>query len=573
MKNIKYISTAIIVLFGFSSCYDLDVAPYDNIAQGNYWKTEADAKSGVMGVYAQLKAMGAYGYQPLFDTYSDIALGPGGPVEQGTYNGSYDFLVTNWQDTYDGIQRANTVIKNVSGMSIDKTVKDKVLGEAHFLRALYYFRLADIFGGVPLYNEEWEVSESFNGMTLPRSSREEVWQFIIDDLTFAIANLPLKWDAPDYGRATKGAAYALRGKVYLYSKNWEKAISDFEEIVYDKTEKYGYELYPDYLTLFTTAGPIANDKETIFAVQNHGTTGNLYGMEFCTLYGTRGAYGGGRATCMPSVTLADLYEEKDGKAFDWDNYIAGYNENNDIKKKAFQATLNSTKQGLATIPDTTLLGTIYRNRDPRMMQSLIVPYSHFDGYIVGTGPKKQLYAVASGTTVANGFIQNDRGWNVYFYRKFVPIGDMGGTITNRNHTPINYPIIRLADVLLMLAEAYNEDSQLDKAILELNKVRTRKSTNMPELNSGAAWLKVSNSVEMFERIKNERAIELVGEGHRYSDLKRWNLAESVLNNHQEKDFTGEVRFTRKFQSRDYLWPVPTEEIQMNPALKPNNPGW
>ena len=96
-----------------------------------------------------------------------------------------------------------------------------------------------------------------------------------------------------------------------------------------------------------------------------------------------------------------------------------------------------------------------------MMQSLIVPYSYYNGYIVGTGAKRQLYAIAAGTTVANGFIQNDRGWNVYFYRKFVPIEDMGGAITNRNHTPINFPVIRFADVLLMLAEAYNEDNQLE----------------------------------------------------------------------------------------------------------------
>lgn len=296
-------------------------------------------------------------------------------------------------------------------------------------------------------------------------------------------------------------------------------------------------------------------------------------MALCTLYGTRGSYGGGRATCMPSVTLADIYEEKDGQPFDWNNHIPGYNENDAVKKKAFLATLNSSKQKLETIPDTALLGNIYRGRDPRMMQSLIVPYSYYNGYIVGTGAKRQLYAIAAGTTVANGFIQNDRGWNVYFYRKFVPIEDMGGAITNRNHTPINFPVIRFADVLLMLAEAYNEDNQLEKAIVELNKVRNRQSTKMPGLNSGPAWLQVTEKEEMFERIMKERAVELIGEGHRFSDLRRWGLAVQYLNNRQEKDFTGEVRFTRKFTDRDYLWPIPSEEIQRNPALKPNNPGW
>ena len=258
MKTIRYVIATISFVLGLSGCYDLDVAPYDKVAQGNYWKTAADAKSGLMGVYAQLKSMGAYGYMPLFDTYSDIAQGPGGPVEQGTYNGTYDFLVKNWQDTYDGIQRANTVIKNVSIMTLNETEKNNILGEAHFLRALYCFHLADFFGGVPIYDESWDVSESFNEMLLPRKSRDEVWDFIIKDLTFAITNLPIKWESSDYGRATKGAAYALRGKTYLYMRNWKKAIEDFEEIVYNKTNHYGYELFPDYYTLFTRKCQLKN---------------------------------------------------------------------------------------------------------------------------------------------------------------------------------------------------------------------------------------------------------------------------------------------------------------------------
>lgn len=187
-------------------------------------------------------------------------------------------------------------------------------------------------------------------MLLPRNSREEVWNFIIKDLTFAIANLPLKWAVSDYGRATKGAAYALRGKAHLYTKNWSEAIADFEEIVYNKTNQYGYQLYPDYLTLFTSAGPVPNDNETVFAIQNKGTTDNLYGMPLCTLYGTRGSYGGGRATCMPSVTLADMYEEKDGQKFNWNNYIPGYNESDAVKKKSVSGNLEFDQTEIGSNP-------------------------------------------------------------------------------------------------------------------------------------------------------------------------------------------------------------------------------
>lgn len=124
----------------------------------------------------------------------------------------------------------------------------------------------------------------------------------------------------------------------------------------------------------------------------------------------------------------------------------------------------------------------------------------------------------------------------------------------------------------MLSEAYNELGQLDKAVVELNKVRQRSSTNMPALNSGSEWLKVTTKEEMFERIMHERAVELACEGHRFSDLKRWGLAKSMLNNVVEKSLIGANLYTRKFDDRDYLWPIPGQEIETNDLLT-QNPGW
>ena len=129
-----------------------------------------------------------------------------------------------------------------------------------------------------------------------------------------------------------------------------------------------------------------------------------------------------------------------------------------------------------------------------------------------------------------------------------------------------------ADVLLMLAEAYNENGQLDKAVIELNKVRLRPSTNMPGLNSGPEWLSVSNKGEMSARIFQERAVELAAEGHRFSDLKRWGLAQSTLSGVIEKDLIGNTLYTRSFQNRDLLWPIPGQEIETNELLT-QNPGW
>ena len=548
------------VLMAATSCISLDTAPYDAVAQGNYWKTEADAKSAIMGVYAQMKDMGSFGYMPLWDTYSDIGHGPGSPLENGTYTAKEDFLVQNWQHTWDGVHRANTVIRNVKGMQIAQDVKNQVLGEACFMRALYYFHLVDFFGSVPWYDESWDITTSFMDMLLPRETPEKCWANIIDDCTSAIDLLPVKWADADHGRATKGAAYALRGKAKLYTKDWKGAIADFEEIVNNVTENYGYALYDDYAALFKVAGPIPGNKEEVFTIQNKGDVGALYGMEFPILYGTRGTYGNGRTTCMPSVTLADMYEMKDGKEFDWEEFVPGFTTDNTIKRATFESKL-----------DAAMLGNMSRSRDPRMMQSLIVPYSWFEGYVSDVS-KKQIYAIAAGVTAANGFIQG-RGWNTYLYRKFVPEGDMDGKLTDRRHLPVNFSIIRFADVLLMLSEAYNEDNQLDKAIVELNKVRARKSTSMPGLNSGPAWLAVTSKEQMRERIIKERAVELAGEGHRFSDLRRWGIAEERLDGRKEVEFTGTTLFTRTFKSRNNLWPIPSEEVINNPALLPNNPGW
>lgn len=554
-----------------TACVSLDKAPYDSIAQGNYWQSAEDAKAAIMGVYAQMRVQGAFGYMPLFDQYTDIAHGPGSALEQGTYTANEAFLVQNWKETWEGVHRANKVLKNVATMDIDATVRAQVLGEAHFMRALYYFKLVDLFGSVPLYDETWDVGDTFMDMLLPRNSAEECWKFIIDDCTAAISTLPAKWPDADYGRATKGSAYALRGKASLYTKDWKSAIADFEEIVYNKTDSYGYALYDDYYKLFQDVGHVASNHEEVFALQNKGDVGALYGIELGMVFGSRGSYPNGRNTVMPSVKLADMYEWKDGRKFDWDEEIPGFSSDNAIKRATFESKLNAALNAFAMVPDTAKLGHIYRDRDPRLCQSIIVPYSWYEGYVTDKS-KWQIYAIAPGVTAANGFVQG-RGWNTYIYRKFVPCGDMNGALTDRRHLPVNFSIIRFADVLLMLSEAYNENGELAKAVVELNKVRARKSTSMPGLNSGPEWLAVSSQADMRQRIMDERARELHGEGHRFSDLRRWGIAEEILDGRSEVEFTGIVLFTRTFKSRHNLWPIPSEETINNPKLLPNNPGW
>lgn len=561
-------------------CYDLDRYPYDALSSGTFWKTDEQAKAGIMGVYARMKLHNLFGTHYASDVLTDIGLGAGSGIAEistDTYTGRTGVVVEKWQSTYHAIMGANNVIRNVTeSASITSDVKKTVKVEAKFLRALFYFHLLDYFGEVPLYDESVVLEENYNKLLNPRSSVEEITKFILDDLDEAIKELPVEWPASEYGRATKGAAYALRGKVYLYSKNYDKAVLDFEEIVLDPNNRqYNYSLYPDYEQLFKPKELGGGDasKEMIFAIQNLGGVDTNYGMNMTFYMGTRSSFGSGWNTVMPSISLADMYELKDGKTFNWNDFIPGFNEDDNVKRNTFIAQLSGDVKTIQTYPTYhQKLIDMFEQRDPRMAQTLILPYSTFLGW-VANAPLLCTFVPALGASETNGFVRSNHSWYTYFFRKFVAEGNMNGLISDRRHTPINFPIIRYADVLLMLAECYNETGRIDDAVKYINYVRQRPSTNLPKLNSGPLWLEARTKEEVFNRIVKERAVEFAGEGIRFSDIRRWKLAKTLLSDKVELQLTGEIALLRSFNDRDYLWPIPAVEIEINPALRPNNPGW
>ncbi|MCE6992935.1 RagB/SusD family nutrient uptake outer membrane protein [Dyadobacter sp. CY323] len=558
----------LLVMAVVSSCYELDTQPYDKVSAGTFWKTEAHALQGIMGVYADMKNLNTLGLYNMYDNLSEIAMGYDiglGDIINGAFTNRTANVVDRWKSLYDGVQRSNTAIRNISGMDIPEESKKVFLGEARFMRALYYFNLMNLFGGVPIYDESTDLNVDFNKLLKPRNSEQEVRDFILADLNAAAGSLPVSYPTEHYGRATKGAAVSLRGKVYLYNKEWDKAIADFEDVVYNKTSAYGYQLYNDYGDLFKLAGH--RSSEMIFAIQNKGGVGFPYGMPFAFYLGTRSTFGSDWNNGLPTTTLADMYENKDGTRFNWDTHYPNFNADNNVKKAAFIATHTNGK--FNTVPDTAKLGKIYNNRDPRMTETLVVPYSFQLGWNANA-PRQMQLVLATGVNENFGQIRNNRGWMTYVWRKFVPEADLGGLLTAREHTPINFPVIRLADVMLMLAEAYNEAGQTDKAILEVNKVRAR--VGMPGLNSGNPALAVTGKAAMSERLSRERAFELAGEGHRYFDLKRWGTLVEKTKGVIEKSIVGDNLLTRGVQDRHVIWPIPGQEIEVNPSLK-QNPGW
>ena len=579
-KIIIYLATMLLAAMTFTGCYDLETYPGDKVNEGTFYKTGDHAHQGLMGIYGMLRLNEAYGYQFCFDHLGDIAYGYNYYMMfLATYTDRDGTIQAHWQTFYDGIHRVNTFIRSVKGMGgiiTDEQINEYV-AEAKFLRAMFYFSLTDLFGGVPYYDESTNVNEEFMNLKQPRSSLEEVRAHILEDLDEAIKYLPVEHAASEYGRATKGAAYALRGKVYLYDKEWQSAINDFEEIVYNKTNNYGYELHPDYnyARVFKLYNG-AKSPETVFSIQNKSGVGTEYGMQIQALMGCRGAYGSCWNNTVPSTQLVDMYEFKDGRPFNWDEIFPGYNAMTPEQRKEL---LSVEMDGAGAIvglreADTAKILSAYTCRDPRLMATVIVPYSHYMGNIGRTTNVDLIFALDHNLSgnANGGTIQNNAGWVSYLYRKFVTEGDQGGAISNRLHTPFAFPLIRFADVLLMLSEAYNEAGQLDKAVIEFNKVRTR--VGMPGLNSGPEWMVVSNKEQMAERIRKERAVEFAGEGLRFSDLRRWGyeIAHKTLNNVDAVNIYGEPIYTHLFTERDMLWPIPGVERERNDALT-QNPGW
>lgn len=575
----RYIILSLLaVAYILTGCYDLDRAPFDQPSSSTFWKTEEQCKQGVMGVYASLKNEDLYGKAFMIDVNSDVAVGYDQyePLLIGTCTPRTSFLNGKWKNGYDAIQKANTALRNLPNAEINDEVKQQMIAEIKFLRALVYFNLLDYFGGLPIYDETTNLELDFNKLMKTRSSAEEIRAFIMQDLSDVIASpLPVAWPDADYGRATKGAAYALRGKVNLYNKSYADAVKDFEEVI---NPKYGYALYPEFAELFKPfAGHVSS--EMIFSIINVGGISTPFGMPLCFYAGSRATFNSWNNS-VPSTGFADMFEYKDGKPFNWEEVFPGYTTNVTLRDKLYRVTVDTKTQEVIPVAEEQAtekkFQEMYAKRDPRMAATIIAPYTQHLGWYNNAAKMMTFYfgQDTDGKPVVlnekDGYFRNNKGWESYYWRKYIPEGDWNGAITDRAHTPVNFSIIRLADVYLMLAEAYNEVGKQAEAVTFINKVRERAGVAL--LNSGSAYLKANSKEEVFERIFKERAFELAGEGIRDSDLRRWKKSHILLN-HDEMSITGKKMTTRMFkENRDYLWPIPATEKEINPDLD-QNPGW
>ena len=282
MKAIKYFAFVSLIMLGVTACRKdlLETTPYNAVSSNSIWTSSNLATLAVNGIYNTLLDNSGEDYQNSvsqgnylgLDAHTMSALDPT-VSPRSNWSSTHKLLLGNasssdkifsvaWQQLYEGISRANDVIDNIESVpDMAPELCAQYKAEAKFLRAYFYYRLNCCFRGVPLYLKSTPVNE----FTKPRNSEAEVWAAIIDDLTDVInePNLPDIYNAgdPNYGRATKGAAFALRGKTYLWTKAYANAEYDFK-----KVGELGFSLFQgEYKQLFKEKNEQC--PEMVFSIQ------------------------------------------------------------------------------------------------------------------------------------------------------------------------------------------------------------------------------------------------------------------------------------------------------------------
>lgn len=485
----KYIITTIILALIAVSCSEdfLDKAPLDTINTSNFFLTEADAIAAVNGAYQPLQWPKLYNMRMWT---SDIMAGNSIVGAGGGDDGRETIDMANFVTNTDnpgvldlfrgpppGILRCNVVLQKVPDMEIDEDIKNRVLGEAHFLRGLYYFILVRYFGDIPLILEPQAPGDDLRPF---RTDKALVYDQIIKDLEAAGDLLPEKasYSSSDLGRAAKGAATGLLAKVYLTLGEWEEVVTLTNEVT-----ALGYALNANYGDNYDVLNK--NSQESLFEVQYVSDAGEDFWSNenqsswLSTFTGPRNSdmVAGGWGWNQPLQEFVDAYE-------------AG-----DLRKDV----------------------TIFYDGCPQ-----------FDG---------MNYDPAYSTT----------GYNL---RKFLVTKAVAATSDN---SPLNFPVLRYADVLLMKAEALNNLNRTTEAEAPLNEVRAR---------AGLTAITGLSQSDFEEAVLHERRMELAFEGQRWFDMIRIDDGQWGLNFLHS---IGKVNATEKH----LLFPIPLKERESNPNLTQN----
>jgi len=547
-KYITYIVIASSMLA--TSCKDyLDLTPAYSIVDENYWQTETQLRMAADAIYARIDNKTTVDMEQMADNTQWYVINQWTQIGMGIIPNDFSTVEGTWTNNYRNIGECNRFLENYD--RAEETIagnKERIAAEVKVLRAFFYNQLTFLFGDVPLVTRQLDVDELYG----PRDPKEDVINFILNDLDDAIAVLPAEIPSGSAtGRIAKGAALAIKARIALYNKRWDIA----EKAAKDLMDLNLYSLYtaggPDnaYRDLFTHAGKLANgaNKETIFARMN------LYGLSMHNL--SREIQVPENCRWNATKSLAESYLSSDGLP---------------IEK--------------SPLYEETSYESIWKNRDPRMEQTLLRPGAKWGGGYDGdpnttdpsifTAPKFRANTSRVGSVTITG----------YYFTKYVEIPEVARVNQDAN----DIHLIRLAEVYLTYAEAKMELGTLTQNDLDISINLLRDRVGMRHMNLGEI---AANNLDLRTEIRRERRVELALEGQRYFDILRWKegyrLGEDMKGikatwapvpaevQDRPKDTEGYIiaRTERYFQeNKHYLWPIPAQQIQYNPALK-QNPGW
>ncbi len=533
----------------------LDKVPKESLTENLVWTDPAGATQFVNGIGFDRNydwwARGLY----ILDGVTDIAdVGPGWEhatlLQNGDFTPAYVPWGNMWPIDYGLIRKCNVALENLDRLGDDQAaLKDRLKGEVYFLRGMIYHQLLRLFGtkstggeptGVPLIDHSLTLDDD---LQIPRATYDEVVDFIVDDLDTAASLLPSKGEI-EAGRATVGAALALKSEVLLYAASpWNTGsgfdtdrLTEAAAAAQQVMDMGDYSLYPDYKEIFLTK----NNDEIIFAKKfqypdkyhqsGGGGTQNAGWDVYNSPASYRGPSDGGWGATQPTQEFVGSYDMVDGKP-------------------QTESTLYDPQKP-------------WDNLDPRFEATVVHNGAQY------RGREASLY---------DGGLDFQAGiFTGYWSRKF---SDETLVPLYSRASDQDWIFLRYAEVLLNYAEAKNELSGPDATVYAaIDAIRARPSVQMPALPAG-----LSQS-EMRAKIRNERKIELAFEEKRYFDIRRWGIAQDLLNGYLHKmqiiknangTFTYNVTTyepPRAFPEKLYVLPIPLDETLKNTAAKQIN-GW
>jgi len=519
MKSLHKKIVLLLLVGWLGSCTkELDQTNPNSVTAENFWVTADDAAKGVNSIYAMYYKVGGYArwIYFLYDLRSDEGTSESPWLELQNWQKfimiNYNFEVSwnTWLAHYRGISRCNQVLERVPGIAMDEPLKRRYLAEAKFMRALWYYNLATLYGNVPL------TLEVENAESRPATATQaEVYQQMEKDLREAAEALPATYGNADLGRPTKGAAYALLGKTLMQERKWAEAETALQWLVTGAGSS-NYQLVADFSDNFKHTTEF--NSESVFEVNFNDANIGPYPDEEDSpaqnLGNTRPQFfgpGGG----MPGFG--------DGEMRRW------------VPREFLQ---EQTTDG---------------ERDPRLAVTCL-----YDS----TDERGGDFTTAYGLVWNQVFAPDNARRNRVYFHKYQ--NDYYRNFENF-FSPINQRVIRYADVLLMYAECLNQLGRTQEAYSFVDRVRTR--ARLAPLSTAKPGL---NQVQFQTQLEHERVTELAGESWRWSDLARWGYFDDLnkvadLRRH-DPDFNNFDNLKYKFL------PIPKDETDRNPNVR-QNPGY